>query len=492
MRLPLAQATLLACLLAFHISTAHAQDSHYETNQYGSTSALRAGAVTGGVRDTSATWYNPAGLGFIENPSISVTASAYRLGISNIGDIAGTGTKLQSTPISTVPLIVSGLFMNDKAVPGHRFAFCLINRTISTIATSDRVRTNKDVLDRSVAETAGLEDYVGSFTLSTGVTEIWAGGAWGYHINDNVSIGAAFYVPMRQQSATFSAYARAVNPNANGVVATSDFTQSHDYLNLRLLGRLGLAFDLGPLKFGLAFTTPSASIFGKGGVLFQFTINDVDLDADNTGDSLVLEDEQRNLDAQFQSNMGLAFGIEYTIDEMVTFAFDVEWNAAAGRFNIMNPVARNLELGAGGGPAVLTTADFTPTYRYTSIVNVAFATTLRLDKGASVVLGFNTDFSYAPADSGTGTDLIFTDYDLFHFSGGLILSEYGIEEKNLGLLVREVSIGVVLSFGSGQAEQIVDFSSANESNFLMGLDTSKLIDVSYFSFSLILGYTQHF
>jgi hypothetical protein len=51
-------------------SPAMSQDSNYNTNQYGSRSALMGGAVVGGVRDTSAGFYNPGALGFVDNASL--------------------------------------------------------------------------------------------------------------------------------------------------------------------------------------------------------------------------------------------------------------------------------------------------------------------------------------------------------------------------------------------------------------------------------------
>ena len=492
LRLPSTRLFLALGLLAALAMPALAQDSHYEHNQYGSTSALKAGAATGGARDSSATWYNPAGLGFIDNPSIAVSASAYRLGAINLGDFAGTGENVTSTPLSTVPLIASGLAMDDKAAPGHRFGFCLINRTVFTVSASERLRADKDVMDRGTAETAGDEDYVGSISVSESITEIWAGGSWAYRANEHVSFGVTLFAALRQQSSSFGAYARAVNPNTDGEVGTADLAEAYDYLNVRLLARIGIAFDFGPLKFGVAWTTPSVSVFGTGGLLFQFTFNNVDFDLDNTGDALVLEDNQRGLSTRFQSNMVLAFGIQYTIDEKVLLALDVKWYAAAGRFNIMDLASNNLEVGAGGGPAVLTTSDFTPTYKYSSVANVSFASVFIFDRSVSMVLGFNTDLSYAAETEGSGVDLYVTDYDLFHFTTGLIISEFGSKEDNLDKLVRQVSVGVVLSFGSGTAGQDTDFSNANEGNFLLGLDTEKTVDVGYFALTVILGYTQHF
>jgi len=67
-RLQLVAVTLL--LLVSGIRLGCAQEMNYNTFQVGSRSVLMGGAVVGGVRDTSATFYNPGALAFVENASI--------------------------------------------------------------------------------------------------------------------------------------------------------------------------------------------------------------------------------------------------------------------------------------------------------------------------------------------------------------------------------------------------------------------------------------
>ncbi len=60
-------------------NNAFSQEFHYWTNQFGSRSALMSGAVVGGVRDTSAGFYNPGALGFVKASTFSVSANGYQL-----------------------------------------------------------------------------------------------------------------------------------------------------------------------------------------------------------------------------------------------------------------------------------------------------------------------------------------------------------------------------------------------------------------------------
>ncbi|MDD9941971.1 MAG: hypothetical protein OXU20_13080, partial [Myxococcales bacterium] len=65
---------LLSC---WPLSTAHAgNDDEFFVGQQ---AALTGGAVTASVRDGSAAYYNPAGLGAIERATVDVSASVYAL-----------------------------------------------------------------------------------------------------------------------------------------------------------------------------------------------------------------------------------------------------------------------------------------------------------------------------------------------------------------------------------------------------------------------------
>ena len=86
-----------------------AQDNHYWTRQYGARSALLSGATVGSVRDSSAAFYNPGGLGFITNPDISVSGNAYQLEQLSLENGAGTDDDLTSTEFVPIPSLVSGV-----------------------------------------------------------------------------------------------------------------------------------------------------------------------------------------------------------------------------------------------------------------------------------------------------------------------------------------------------------------------------------------------
>ena len=100
-------AALCAAAL-LHVVPAIAQEMNYTPFQLGARSALMGGAAVGGVRDSSATFYNPGALGFVTDPSLSVSANAFRYGQLKIYSALGSGEDATADLFDVVPLLVSG------------------------------------------------------------------------------------------------------------------------------------------------------------------------------------------------------------------------------------------------------------------------------------------------------------------------------------------------------------------------------------------------
>ena len=58
-------------------AVSHAQDTQYWNLQYGTRGELLGGVVVGSALDMSATFYNPAAIVFVEDPSFILTASVF-------------------------------------------------------------------------------------------------------------------------------------------------------------------------------------------------------------------------------------------------------------------------------------------------------------------------------------------------------------------------------------------------------------------------------
>ena len=71
-------AILVTAASAIASAGASGQDAHYWSQQYGTKSTLLGGAVIGSVDDLSATYYNPAALALVDDPSVLLSAQAFQ------------------------------------------------------------------------------------------------------------------------------------------------------------------------------------------------------------------------------------------------------------------------------------------------------------------------------------------------------------------------------------------------------------------------------
>ena len=92
-----------------------AQDTHYNTVQFDTRSALMGGAVIGNVKDNTAVFYNLAGMGFIDSSTLAINGNAYHMDNFCIFNALGEKTDFKSRSLSSVPLFVGGMFSKKGA-----------------------------------------------------------------------------------------------------------------------------------------------------------------------------------------------------------------------------------------------------------------------------------------------------------------------------------------------------------------------------------------
>ena len=104
-----------------------AQDNHYWINQYGPTSTLLGGAVTGGVRDNSLIFYNPGAAAFTSNFNLSIQSDVVYYENLHIKNGAGTGIDLNHEGFTGTPQLLAFTYGNKKTAAAEnllRFAEC--------------------------------------------------------------------------------------------------------------------------------------------------------------------------------------------------------------------------------------------------------------------------------------------------------------------------------------------------------------------------------
>ncbi len=475
-------------LLFFISSNIIAQEHHYWTNQFGSRSALMGGAVVGGVRDTSAGFYNPGALGFVKKSSFSVSANGYQMEFVSVDNGAGTEEprELESQELNIVPLLISG----TVSLGNNTFGYSLIGKNQSSIKLSGRRAELTDLLtsdsnyvfpyeeeeDFSGIAFDGVEDYRGQFSYNSKVSEILGGLSWSTNIYPNFSFGVSGFLALRSQRYNTSSVARTTN-EYSAFIASEDQFSDADFYNLRTFLKFGVAADFDELKLGLTLTTPSVSLYGKGSV----GAGSVKFKEDEPLGTLE-DDRQNDLDATYKTPMSLALGLEYMITGQTIIATTIEWFAEQSNYEVITPTSRNFRVGTSLGyedsKEVLTIKDGAA-----SVVNFAIAIEQALSSTMTGYLSFRTDFETFQGYEGQLEPLGINNWDIYHTTIGIIRQKK--DSKS--------AIGLVYSTGhQSDFTQMANLNSSERKDDDFMLASENQTSADYSALSLIIGYTYFF
>ncbi|MDM8560970.1 hypothetical protein [Candidatus Parabeggiatoa sp. HSG14] len=478
-------------------------ENHYWSNQFGSRSALMGGAVVGGVRDTSAGYYNPGALGFVEQESFAINANGYKAEFVDIVNGAGTTdpVNITSMDISSVPLLLSG----TVTIANHSFGYSLVGKNQSAMKMSGRHIEIIDVLDSEadyIYPTSeiekfgedysgiafdGIEDYRSQFIYESKISEMWGGVSWANKIAHNVSIGVSSFFAFRSQHYTLIKSAKVTNEGVeSGFIGSEESSSNTNFYNLRGLLKLGIAAEFCRLRVGAALTTPSLNLFGKGDVGRGFS----KFKEDQPIELNLADDHQNELNATYKTPLSLAVGLETIIAQNTHFAATVEWFTEQKRYNVITPKSRNFIVGNSLGfinsqeaLAIVDEAD--------SVVNFAFAFSHKFTHKTTGYLSFRTDFETHPNNSGQSSNLGINNWDIYH-------ATLGITRKGES---SEIALGLTYSFGhQGSFKQLANLNPAERisnnpdspefGNFILAPEKETSVD--YRALGVIIGYTHYF
>ncbi len=471
-------ARVVAVLLLL-CATAHAQDQNYWTNQFGTRSHLMGGAVVGGCDDTSAGYYNPARLAWIENSALSVSGTLYQFDRYFVENGAGDDRDLLATNWRVIPTLASGVHMFDFA-PGHVFTHMIMARNYTSNSVSAREQRVIDVIARN----PGNEDYTGQILFDSSLQEYWGGLGWGWRLTQNFAIGASAVGAFRIERNSVSVNVRATwfdQGQSTFEAASVRSDQYISYWDLRQLFKFGLAFEWEGLKLGATATTVGIHIYGQGTVSRDIEINNVDSNGDNQGETIILNDRQDGLSTDFRSPWSFALGAEYEIAASRTrLAASAEYFLSIGNYTVIEPDSEPfLQGAAGAGGASNEFLRVRDTRE--GVFNVAAAVTQYF---GTWWLGewtgywsFYTDFTADVPKRSLELHLGTTDWDLYHGVTGVAVKG----ERH------ELALGNHFTFGSDSIESNVDLSDPTEAGLLFG--AGKPTRGVFWSIGVIIGYT---
>ncbi len=422
------QVLSLGCL-AFAVSTtATAQLRNYNGTPIGERAAGMGGAYTAVADDSSAIWYNPAGLGRIKKQGLSgsVSAYAYRsLSIDSIYAAEGEEVSLKQDglvvyPGSTAYVLPLG---SDDAF-SHTLAagvFVLHHETFD------------GVLDLSFKELFVDIDFADTSSETTYGFGLAYGAAFGRFSLGLTVLGR--YV----DAATFQsiAYTDVVD---NEVIRSMQVVKaSGNYLGLG--ANLGVMWEpLDELRFALALRTPTFRILGSA--KYFTAINSSVVEQDTGAATLLYQDVFRNQEGEvnYKNPTALILGASWGRKERVQIAADVQMFFPLDAHPRIEGAPTEPDEAPGEILPGETPRTFDTTIRSpgsVTVVNAALGSTVTIVPGWAAMGGVFTDLSSVPTGEEGDTPLI------NRYGASLALHKYD-EDSTL-------SVGVVGQYGSGQA-----------------------------------------
>jgi hypothetical protein len=464
-------------LMFLNTTISEAQDDHYWSQQYGVVSTLMGGAMVGGVSDNSAVFYNPAGLSFINNPSLSIDANVYRMDKILIKDGGGKGVNLNSAQMSVFPQIISGMINLIKSGK-LKLSYTLLTRNHCNILINTRYTStaSQDDPDNPVPLSTS---FIGTYDYVNQLNEQWFGIGAGYRVSDKLGVGATFFSSYRGQSYQLTNYVREINyVDPNYVFSTQTNDEAVKYSTLMLIAKFGLSYIKGPLKFGLTLTTPSIGLYGRGSNQRENSNIVVSENPVDMADNFLILDSKTDVKASYKHPLSIAFGVDYQ-SAKTRLVFSGEYFFRVSTYHLLKPDADPFLY----PPAYLDSANIKPlidNYLHIEnaskpVFNAGIGFSHAISKQLTLLLGVSTDYSSFdhPAEA---NELLhgLGGWDIYHFSTGVSYHKV----KN--------SFHIGFSYALTPSSHIPPYTLINQSPDI----TSKAL-MSAQSFSIVLGYTYY-
>ncbi len=465
-------------LLLFMIifSETQAQDTHYNTVQFGARSALMGGAVIGNVKDNTAVFYNPAGMGFIDSSTLSINGNAYQFDNIRIYNAIGQKKDFKGSSLGSVPLFVGGMFSkSDKKL---KIGYSIMSAVDFSFKATARIDDKLPVVDD--AESPGTEEFIGQASISTKLSELVFGVGGGYRLSDKWSIGLSNLFTIRSLSFNRATYSRFFLNQSGTPLVSSSFVRNADYFNVRYVAKLGINYQDKNFSAGLTINTPSIGIMGSGTIAADVIGTNILFKGART--TLLANDRQEKLKSTFKSPLAVTAGVNWSIRKS-SFGIAVQYFGSTGIYDVLKakpsafvrPADLNTSLGSEEFLRLKAAAK--------SVFNFAIGYEYMLKPDVILSASFRTNQSYFDKElnKSVGIKSDVATWDVYHFAAGSTFTRGR----------SKMSVGLLYSRGTDNSrEQNGNLENPDEGNFLQGSTT--ITKATYSSIGLLLGYTFAF
>jgi long-subunit fatty acid transport protein len=417
--------------------------TNYDRVLIGQEEALESGAFVARVADSTAGWYNPAGLALVKRSVIGASATGYELTSIDLGQIQTSAGKVT---LAQLPSYFGAVLGGDVIASDRwRIGFS------ATKPTSWATAVNGASLD------GGSVNYSSRVNISTLVPAISA--AWA--VLPSLRIGAGVGVAITSISQTQILTMHDAPPGGSVAVQRSADGTGTTWGGQ---GSLGVQWDVTDrLAAGASLRTPTFAILRTGSLSFQ------DIESINTPSgpgSVQSYFTDPNVSFTYKLPLTLNFGLawrEPTFDVEV----DVRYHTAIPRYALMSSSEQVERIVIQPGGQETRTLEPFPevSYEATAVWNFAIGGRYQLDPAWSIHGGFYTD----AAPTNQPTTNVFRSVNLYGFTAGAKLKGDHLSG----------SLGLGFSWGSSDEIVLAEPSGNQVSMRLAILSVSLLYAIAY-------------
>lgn len=282
---------LILFFLSYNLFSQH---GNYKFNNYGNSSMLLSGNVTGSVEDIAVAYYNPARLTELESTKFAFNAQAYQASSYKLSNLAGDQSTVSDNSFDGVPSIAGGTFN----LFGTRFAYSVLSK--SRVHVDLNYSSNFGGNDRSDLFEI-MNESTAKISFNNKIKDDWVGLTWAKKINERLSLGVSSFVSIYKSSNTsFLNYAE---QNSNGSVAFYNNGLGYKQESYGLFFKLGANYQFSKFELGVNMNLPYLEVYDKGRYNYTNVIAGVDPEKDQFYDYIF-----RDLNADRKVPLGISIG----------------------------------------------------------------------------------------------------------------------------------------------------------------------------------------
>lgn len=472
---------LVLCISLILPTWAFAQNSHYWSQGFGAKQTFLSGSMISTVNDNSAVFYNPAGIGNLASPEISINANVYGLSMFYIENGLGEGNDLSSIRALLFPQFMGGsIKLKDSK-------FSMVVAYMSRHYAKNRIAIFDTQIKDYIPSANGNEIYNINLDLETLLHEQWGGVGLGYQVNEKLYLGASGFVTYRNQK-NQSLYSRTL-VSQDGVTfdPISINSSQRTVIDIfSLLFKAGIQYHSGPLSFGGTITLPNINVVKFANGRFNETVTNVEQYYPVRTDGEIFE-RNSSYKTKYKSPLSIAAGMSFEKGKNTWhltaeyFTPIKEYTVAIPKnpYHFASPTDKSSEYQTTLSKGSLLIAETSAR----GIFNVALGLERRVNDKITMNYGFRTDFNYFNGNNENNVQFDRDLWDLYHFTIG-VSSEH-----------KQVITTIGLDNAFGYHKNISAFGDANIPNFedenLSATVTGKSTVYTYVGM-LVIGVTKLF